>query len=649
MSQKTKIIVALSVIILIGAVGLAVTQDDPFAQIQYPVKELGNCQDKTDCAAYCDQEQNMKACLDFAQKYALLPQEEIEIGQKMIEAGQAAGPGGCKGMDACMIYCDDVNHLKECTTFAEKYNLVSPEELQEMKIVASAMEKGITPPNCKSKKDCDIYCSMPENMQECITFGEAAGLIPPQELQEAKKALEAVKKGVKPPPCTGKKSCDVYCQQAEHMQECMEFAMAAGFMSPEEAKNAKATLEALKKGIKPPNCRGKEECDNYCNQPEYPEHMAECMEFGIAAGLMPPEEIENAKKTLQALKQGVKMPKCRGKEECDIYCNQSEHMVECMEFGIAAGFMPPEDLENAKKTLEAIKKGAKQPNCRGKEECDVYCKQPEHMAECMEFSIAAGYMPPEEMDNAKKTLEAIKKGVMPPRCNGQEECQTYCQQPEHIEECINFSEAAGFMSPEDAARARQGMQQGPQPQGPIQPGPGGCQTPEECQSYCASNPQECQNFQAPMPPATGGMGGGGIPTQQPGEFIQVQPVCESPEQCQQMQQQIQQQIQNQMAPPQPCEGEGCNYGPPPTEQPSGQQPMQPQQPPAPMEQNPPSPIQPMPQAPLEGQQPILQAPTTEQQPPSENPPTSAPTGLLSPETFLGSILSIFNQLLRPLE
>ena len=70
----------------------------------------------------------------------------------------------------------------------------------------AAIEKGIKPPACRNKKQCDSYCASPEHMEECLTFAEAAGFIPPEELDEAKKVLEAIKKGVKPPACRGKKN-----------------------------------------------------------------------------------------------------------------------------------------------------------------------------------------------------------------------------------------------------------------------------------------------------------------------------------------------------------------------------------------------------------------------------------------------------------
>src|SRR3989338_1473974 len=74
-------------------------EDDPFADIVYPVLELGNCTDKEDCLTYCDNPDNMEPCLDFAEAHNLIPEEEIAIARKMLSAGEKDGPGSCRGQE----------------------------------------------------------------------------------------------------------------------------------------------------------------------------------------------------------------------------------------------------------------------------------------------------------------------------------------------------------------------------------------------------------------------------------------------------------------------------------------------------------------------------------------------------------------------
>lgn len=455
-SKRLKIgILFLAGIVAAGAV-LAV---NPFVEIQYPVEELGNCQNREECKAFCDNPENMEPCLDFAQKIGLMSEKEAQKAKKMASvSAEMPGPGGCIGERECKAYCDKMENIRECIRFAEENDLIPPEELEQAKKVIQAMDQGLTPPNCAGKDECDVYCGRPENMEECIEFGIAAGLMPPGEQEEARKMLKAMKAGIKPPNCAGKKECDVYCQKPENMEECIEFGIAAGFMPPEEAENARKMLKALKAGIKPPNCQGDRECDAYCRKPE---NMGECIEFSIAAGFAPPGEEENMKRMLKAINQGILPPDCRNDEECRIYCDKEENKQQCMDFNVAAGFMTQEEAEIMKKT------GGKGPGgCRGEQECKAFCDNPSNAKECIQFGVMMGDVSQEEADRMMKNMDRAEmgEGMMmggPGGCKTKEECEAFCGKPENAQEC---------MGP-----------QGP-PQGPgdmMSPGQGGQWTVED--------------------------------------------------------------------------------------------------------------------------------------------------------------------------
>ena len=97
---------------------------------------------------------------------------------------------------------------------------------------------------------------------------------------------------------------------------------------------------------------------------------------------MSDKEKEDSQKILQAIRKGVKPPACKGKEECDVYCNEESHFEECMNFAEAAGFMTAEDAAMARKT------GGKGPgDCKGKEECEQFCQNPENQEECIEKTL----------------------------------------------------------------------------------------------------------------------------------------------------------------------------------------------------------------------------------------------------------------------
>lgn len=552
MKTKTLSIIILSFGIIFSAaiIGNALAQVDAgntaatagTPNIQFPVKELGNCKDETACRAYCDKPENMKPCLAFAEKNNLISPEELKRAKKFMDTG-AKGPGGCRGRDECDAYCNNIDHIDECISFAEKNNLIPPEELAEAKKVQAAIKRGVKPPACSNKKECDVYCEAPEHMEECINFGTEAGFIQGKELEDAQKMLAALKRGVKPPPCKGKQACDEYCQNPNNMEACMNFAIEAGFMDEKQKEDSQKMLQAIKKGVKPPACRGKDECDVYCQSEE---HMEECINFAEAAGFMDAKQAEMSRKT-----KGKGPGDCKGREECEAFCNNPDNQETCFQFGKEHGMIPEEDL----KRMEEGKGRFKEDFNRGLEQA------PQEVRDCLTSAIGSENlekfksgtaMPPRELGDQMRTC--FEKFGMPPgqpgqKCEGEncpppgqgqpgqggqimgpgqtgpggcktpEECKAYCES--NPEECQNqkFQPGPGATTP--------GGQMMPE-----QAGPGGCKGPEECKAYCESNPEQCKNFQPGQPgqgqpgqPGQGGMAPGTFPNA-PGNVV-----CEDPTKC----------------------------------------------------------------------------------------------------------------------
>ena len=253
----------------------AQSSDNALAAIQFPVAELGNCGSKEECKTYCDEPDNIEACISFAEENNLMPAKEIEQAKKFLAAG-AKGPGGCTGKNSCEAYCNNPDNIEVCVTYAEENGLMDEEELDEARKVRDAIRKGVKPPPCGGKKECDAYCENPENMPACIEFASAAGPTPP--------------------PCRGKRECDAYCSQDEHFDECVEFGKAAGFMNEEEYEMAKKP-----RGKGPGGCRGKEECDAFCTSS--PENEELCFNFGKENGLIPPEQLQQMEEGNQRFRE----------------------------------------------------------------------------------------------------------------------------------------------------------------------------------------------------------------------------------------------------------------------------------------------------------------------------------------------------------
>jgi hypothetical protein len=469
---------AMALTCLFGAVS-AQNEDN----IQYPVAELDGCKDKDACKAYCDLPQNMKACVEFAKKNGLMSAQELQEAEKFLALG-GKGPGGCTGKAACEIYCDDTRHTAECIKFAIENELLLGQELEEAKKALAAIEKGATPPPCRGKKECDAYCEEPSHMEECINFGIQAGFIQGKELEDAQKMLAAVKKGAVPPKCKGKEECDIYCRQEEHFQECTDFALAAGFMTEEEAAMARKTG-----GKGPGGCRGKEECDAFCNNPA---NQQTCMQFGIDNGLIPPEELQKMEEGKKMMRQSL--AQAPGEVIACLQEQLGSDMVEKMKNGTAmpsqnAGdqmrqcfekFMPMGPGGQPGMAPGGMSPGMNSPGgCANEEECKQYCLT--NPDECKNY--APGGM------------------TGPGGCKSEEECKAYCQA--NPNECSNFVTAGGAIPGGQTGTPSNTMPG----MGPGMTGPGGCNSPESCQAYCQSNPAVCQNFvppqgTAPMPGQT---------------------------------------------------------------------------------------------------------------------------------------------------
>jgi len=146
--------------------------------------------------------------------------------------------GNCADQAACKAYCDISANIDVCLNFAEKNNLMSKNEI---KVAKNFKGKGMTGPGgCKGKDECKSYCNGPDHMDACIAFAEKNGMMSSNQLQEAKKVQGAISRGIKPPACGGKDACDSYCSSSEHMAECVGFAEAAGIISKEEADKIKS-------------------------------------------------------------------------------------------------------------------------------------------------------------------------------------------------------------------------------------------------------------------------------------------------------------------------------------------------------------------------------------------------------------------------
>ncbi|MDO8676664.1 MAG: hypothetical protein Q7K16_03400, partial [Candidatus Azambacteria bacterium] len=303
-------------------------------EVTYPVAELGNCASQEECKAYCSESSNYSKCAKFAQKnnlIALVPDDKKAVFKAM-QNGE--GPGKCEDEISCRAYCEDIDNIEECVDFVEKFKLASGDELKEMRQMVSIKKSGVAfPGNCKTKESCMKYCDNSANAVACMEFALKAGFIPKEDAEAVGKIILYLKSGGKMPSgCARKESCDAYCADDAHINECMDFAAGAGFMTKEEAEIMKKTG-----GKGPGNCKSREACDNYCKDEA---HIDECMDFAVKAGFMSKEDAAMAKKFKITSGPGG----CKGKAECEAFCVVNQET--CFQFAKDHGMLSEEDLRN---------------------------------------------------------------------------------------------------------------------------------------------------------------------------------------------------------------------------------------------------------------------------------------------------------------
>ena len=282
------------VFVATGALSVEASSAD---DIVFPITELGGCENKSECKSYCNDVNHMNECIAFAEEHNLMNKREVKEAREFADRGIRSGPGSCTTHDECESYCENTNNIDECLNFAEKHKMISKEELKEARQVAKALREGAElPGGCMDKRSCETYCQDGAHIEECVAFAEKAGFMDKREIEEMRKILPLMKSGQMPGGCTSKQSCENYCEDDSHLTECVAFAEKAGFMSKEEAEMVRKTG-----GKGPGGCR-RDECDTYC---EAESHQDECFAFAKEHGLISDDDLAHMKEGTQRIREGL--------------------------------------------------------------------------------------------------------------------------------------------------------------------------------------------------------------------------------------------------------------------------------------------------------------------------------------------------------
>ena len=292
--------------------------------------------------------------------------------------------------------------------------------------VVSTATQGITFPvpelgDCSNKENCRNYCNQPGNIDACVVFAKAHGLMNKEEADRAVNFRKILQAGKAPGGCSGPEECKSFCSNISNISACVNFAKSNNLKSDndEEFSKAEKIAEYIKGGGQTPGgCTTKESCSAYCGDFS---HAQECFDFAQKAGIEQNrgngEGLENGipsgqfQKFLEFVKNNQTPGGCKSKDACENYCSDSSHATECLKFGKDIGVVSQEHADKLEKL------GGKGPGgCTSKESCGAYCNDPQHRDECFKFAEDNGFIPKEQIQQMKTGLTQMLMGTsqMPP-------------------------------------------------------------------------------------------------------------------------------------------------------------------------------------------------------------------------------------------
>ncbi len=230
------------------------SQSSGLSGVSFPITELGGCTDKASCKSYCDAPENFDACMAFAEKHGFVKQEQAEKYRSFAAiVKDKGGPGGCTNQKECRLYCSATENIDECLEFAEKTGTISEESIARAKRMVAAMRSGDTPGGCNSESSCRQYCSREDNMDSCIAFAESHNLASESEIALIRK----ISRDGGPGGCRGQEECATFCNKKENVEACFAFAKENGFISEEQIEQMKEGVAQIRIGIEqaPPEIR----------------------------------------------------------------------------------------------------------------------------------------------------------------------------------------------------------------------------------------------------------------------------------------------------------------------------------------------------------------------------------------------------------
>lgn len=175
--------------------------------IAFPIAELGNCKNYSECRTFCDDPVNKDACISFAKNKGFYKESQVDTRKEEI-IKSAKSELGCDSPSSCQDFCSKPENHDKCSNFAKTHNLGGGQTADPAK--AQILEKAKTVLGCDSPTTCKAFCEQEANRAKCSDFARQVGLRGGE-----------VKTG--PGGCTSEETCRKFCSDPNNFEICQKF------------------------------------------------------------------------------------------------------------------------------------------------------------------------------------------------------------------------------------------------------------------------------------------------------------------------------------------------------------------------------------------------------------------------------------------
>ena len=144
------------------------------APLVFPIVELGNCENKAACKAYCDLNTHQTACQAFAKEHGLENKASPNLPETTL-LQKARESLGCADLASCKTMCSLKENFQKCSEFAKKNNLPGGQKPlpDAQTLLPLAKSLGINAENLDQLRQA---CNESQLKEACTQLAKKAGI-----------------------------------------------------------------------------------------------------------------------------------------------------------------------------------------------------------------------------------------------------------------------------------------------------------------------------------------------------------------------------------------------------------------------------------------------------------------------------------------